>query len=168
MNKTLTIAIVAVIIIGGYFVYGYLYPAGISYAPQTNEPGVYTPPGYTQSSSVSQPATSTPPSASAKTWNIDCKNGAFVPSQVSIKKSDTVTWTNVNCSSVWPASGVHPTHNVYPQHTGACALIGGSDFDACHDLKVGESWSFRFDYVGAWKFHDHLHPQNNGTVNVSQ
>jgi len=163
MNKTLTIVIVvAVVIVGGYLAWGYLYPAGMSYAPQPAEQGAYAP------LPAPKPEASTMPSATPQTFNIDCKDGAFVPNQVSIKKGDTVTWTNVNCNPTWPASGVHPTHNVYPQHTGACAKIGGSDFDACHGLKVGESWSFKFDYVGDWQFHDHLNPKDTGAVNVSQ
>ena len=170
MNKTLTIVIVAVvIIIGGYFAWGYLYPASISYAPSETEQRTYTPPtNYTQNPTATQPATSTSPSASAKTWNIDCQNGTYVPNQVNIKKGDTVTWTNVSCDPTWPASAMHPTHGVYPQNTGMCAQIGGSDFDACFGLKKGEAWSFKFDIVGSWKFHDHLHSSVFGTVNVSQ
>lgn len=170
MSKTLIIIIVTVaIIIGGYFVWGYLYPAGISYAPLSGERGVVTPPsGYTQNPPAPQLGTSALPSVSAKTWQVDCKDDAYVPKIVDIKKGDTVTWTNVNCDTTWPASAMHPTHGVYPQKTGSCAAIGGSDFDSCGGLKTGESWSFRFDFAGSWKYHDHLRPSLNGTVSVSE
>ncbi|HEY4523807.1 MAG TPA: IPT/TIG domain-containing protein [Candidatus Paceibacterota bacterium] len=269
MNKAIIIIVVIglIVVFGGYFAWGYLYPAGISYAPQPTNSGAYTPPtinslqptsglvgttvtingsgfaasnsiylndtfvetqsnsngsipvlikfvipvgfgercfsdgrgcsanvvnsgnytisvrnangtsnsmtftvtgGQTMPQQISQTGTSTSTGASAKIWKVECRDGAFIPNQVSIKKGDTVTWTNVNCDLTWPASALHPTHGVYPQQTGACVVISGSDFDSCRGLKTGESWNFRFNYVGSWKYHDHLRPSVMGTVNVTE
>lgn len=99
------------------------------------------------------PETSAP---SAKKWNVEIKNRRFFPSELKIKKGDTVMWTNSDSSPAWPASAVHPTHQVYP------------GFDALKGLSKGESYSFTFDKVGSWKYHDHLNPSTTGVVVVSE
>ena len=63
---------------------------------------------------------------------------------------------------MWPASAFHPTHKAYPT-TGGCL---GSTFDACKGVLPGESWSFKFDIAGSWKYHDHLKPIVFGTIVV--
>ncbi|MEK7099387.1 MAG: hypothetical protein AAB916_02625 [Patescibacteria group bacterium] len=86
----------------------------------------------------------------------------FAPASVTVKKGTTVTFRNESSQEIWPASAMHPTHTGYPT-TGGCR---GSTFDACHGLKTGESWSFTFDAVGTWKYHDHLHAGQFGSVTV--
>ena len=63
---------------------------------------------------------------------------------------------------MWPASAMHPSHKEYPT-TGGCL---GSAFDACKGVKPGESWPFKFDIAGNWKYHDHLNPKNFGAIIV--
>ncbi len=87
---------------------------------------------------------------------------AFVPSSVSIKKGDTVTYKNESTTKMWPASAKHPTHGEYPTK-GGCL---GSTFDACIGIEPKGSWSFTFDVTGDWKFHDHLNPRAFGSVKV--
>ncbi|OGE80935.1 MAG: hypothetical protein A2826_00210 [Candidatus Doudnabacteria bacterium RIFCSPHIGHO2_01_FULL_43_23] len=90
---------------------------------------------------------------------------AYSPDIVNIKVGDSVLWRNESDSkSTWPASAVHPTHNVYPT-TGGCL---GSTLDACRELGKGETFSFTFEEVGAWKMHDHLNPGVFMTVVVTQ
>lgn len=92
-------------------------------------------------------------------------NGAtFEPSILTIKVGETATFRNDSAGQVWPASAMHPTHKVYPA-TGGCI---NSAFDACKGLMPGESWSFKFDEVGSWKYHDHLNPTRFGTVVVER
>ncbi|MEK9182927.1 MAG: hypothetical protein AAB849_00245 [Patescibacteria group bacterium] len=69
---------------------------------------------------------------------------------------------NQSARSMWPASGFHPTHTVYPT-TGGCL---GSTFDACKGVLPGESWSFQFDIAGSWKYHNHLNPADFGMIVV--
>ncbi len=91
-----------------------------------------------------------------KTWTVEYKDNKFIPSEIKIKKGDMVVWTNFDSSSTWPASAFHPTHQVYP------------GFDALKGLSKGESYSFKFDKVGSWKYHDHLNPSVYGTVVVEE
>ena len=93
-------------------------------------------------------------------------DAGFEPSQVTIKKGETVRWMNNSGSKVWPASAVHPTHSIYPQKSASDCL--GSSFDSCRGLAKGEVWDFTFNNAGTWKFHDHLHASKTGSVTVTE
>lgn len=83
---------------------------------------------------------------------VEITSAGFSPSTLTIKAGDIVRWVNKDTVGHWPASANHPTHNVYPE-PGGCI---GSKFDACKALAPGESWSFTFDKVGDWAYHDHI------------
>ncbi len=89
-------------------------------------------------------------------------DAGYSPATLQIKKGETVTFKNQSGQSMWTASAAHPTHTVYPT-TGGCI---GSTFDACQAVQPGDSWSFRFDVSGAWKYHNHLSPGDAGTIVV--
>lgn len=80
--------------------------------------------------------------------------GQFSPLTVKVKKGGKVTWVNKSQKSVWPASAIHPTHQLYP------------GFDALRGLNTGEQYSFVFEKVGSWQYHDHLNPSSIGRVEV--
>ena len=101
------------------------------------------------------------------TYTIEIISNSYSPSTLEINSGDTVTFVNIDSSSNWPASGAHPTHTIYPESTGKCPVIGGSDFDACRGLSQGESYSFTFNVVGNWKYHNHRSPGTTGTIIVS-
>ncbi len=86
----------------------------------------------------------------------------FSPATVTVSKGKVVTFKNFSDVDMWPASGPHPKHDLYPV-SGGCI---NSIFDACKDVKSGKSWSFQFDLPGTWKYHDHLAPGNTGTIIV--
>lgn len=92
----------------------------------------------------------------ARKWNVEIRSGRFTPSELKIKKGDTIVWTNFDSSPSWPASAIHPTHQVYP------------GFDALRGLKTGESYSFTFDRVGSFRYHDHLNSSMGGVVEVTE
>ncbi|MEK7107874.1 MAG: DoxX family membrane protein [Patescibacteria group bacterium] len=86
----------------------------------------------------------------------------YSPNTLIIKNGETVVFKNQSSRTMWPASAMHPTHREYPT-TGGCL---GSTFDACKGVQPSDSWSFKFDFIGAWKYHDHLNPGNTGTIIV--
>ena len=96
-------------------------------------------------------------------WEVEIFDTEYRPKSLTIRKGETVTWTNKGTRANWPASDNHPTHGVYPSATKGCI---GSAFDACMGLKTGESFTFQFDRTGVWEYHDHLAPGLVGTVNV--
>lgn len=79
----------------------------------------------------------------------------YEPKEVTIQKGDIVRWVNESEDFHWPASDLHPTHGVYP------------DFDPLKPMGPGESWQFKFDQVGVWKYHDHIRANKTGTITVN-
>ena len=93
----------------------------------------------------------------------------FVPKTLEIKKGDKVTWINKLVTKSWPASAFHPTHTNYP---GSSIIKCGTAeekniFDSCRELQKGESYSFVFNEVGSWGYHNHLQPSKDGKIIVS-
>ena len=80
----------------------------------------------------------------------------FVPETIEIAREDTVVWKTTRDQFFWPASDLHPTHLLYPE------------FDPKEPIDKGGTWSFRFDRVGEWKYHDHLSPYFTGIVRVME
>lgn len=95
-------------------------------------------------------------------------DSGFSPASITIKKGETVTFKNKSSRSFWPASAMHPTHTVYPGSD--IKKCGTSDepniFDACHGIEQGAEWSFRFNNVGTWNYHDHLNASKYGSIVV--
>ena len=78
----------------------------------------------------------------------------FLPSKIVIHRGVEVTFIQEGENLHWPASNMHPTHEIL------------SDFDSLRPLKKGESWSFVFLKSGEWKFHDHFFPLHGGVIVV--
>ena len=85
---------------------------------------------------------------------IEITSSGFNTPELTINAGETVTFINKDTEPHWPASAMHPTHLLYPE-TGGCI---GSKFDACQELGQDETFSFAFNEIGAWKYHDHLKP----------
>ena len=157
MNKTIvTIAIIAVVLVGGYFLLKGTYQLVLS-VPLTQ-------PSASESSSQKQPSQQPPASQApvVKENAVTYTNSGYLPSTLTVKKGETVTFKNQSSRAMWTASAVHPTHRGYPT-TGGCL---GSTFDACAGIQPGNSWSFKFDISGTWKYHNHLNPGDTGTIDV--
>ncbi|MDO8435423.1 MAG: hypothetical protein Q7S89_01955, partial [bacterium] len=111
------------------------------------------------------PTPPAPPAAvtpTPKTVTITMNDQGFSPANVTLKKGDTIVYKNAGTQPMWPASAIHPTHGAYPEK-GGCL---GSTFDACRGVKPGESWSFVFNQIGSWGYHDHLAPAFRGKITV--
>ena len=96
-------------------------------------------------------------------------DGVYTPDMVHIRKGERVLWVNEG-SVFWPAANLHPTHKQYP---GSNIMKCGTDersmlFDACEAMGPGAAYSFVFDEVGEWKFHDHINPRATGVVIVEE
>lgn len=91
-------------------------------------------------------------------------DGVFEPLELVIFEGETVTWENKDDISHQPASNDHPTHVLYSTDT--CSTSGGSPFDACAEIASGGDWSFTFDQLGTWGYHDHLYYDVTGTIVV--
>lgn len=85
---------------------------------------------------------------------ISMTDTGFSPETVTVAAGGTVTFVNNGQALHWPASDVHPTHELLP------------DFDAGRGIATGDEYAFTFTQVGKWGFHDHLNPQFTGSVVV--
>lgn len=133
----------------------------INNAPGVNGTNV---PAYipTNNAPTNTPATNTTNAPQASAVTVTYNSSGFSPSTVTIAKGQTVIFQDASSTSMRVASDPHPTHNGYPT-TGGCV---GSTFDSCMNILPGASWSFEFDYVGSWGYHNHLNPNQKGTVVV--
>ncbi|GEM_PF-4082325 len=109
-----------------------------------------------------------PQPSAASTATIVYADSGFSPARLTVKAGTTVTFKNKSSSPSWPASNIHPTHELYDgtslvEH---CRNGTSNTFDACREIAPGSSWSFKFDKVGSWKYHDHLNPGQKGAVVV--
>ncbi len=94
--------------------------------------------------------------ATGETVTILMQQDAYDPSELTIKKGTTVTFINKAPDWRWPASNLHPTHDIYPE------------FDPKEPVAPEKSWTFRFDAAGSWRMHDHLAPYITGTITVKE
>ncbi len=85
---------------------------------------------------------------------VNIGNDNYTPDNFQIKKGSKVTFVNNSDTLRWPASDLHPSHLIYPE------------FDPKQPIAKGGSWTFEFDKVGEWGFHDHLAPYITGTIKV--
>ena len=99
---------------------------------------------------------------------VEITSNGFSPETITIKQGERITWLNKWEESSWPASAVHPSHKSYPNSDIAkCGTDEENEiFDACRGIAQGESYSFVFNEVGSWNYHDHLNPSSRGTVVV--
>jgi len=170
-NKNIIIGvIILLILIGGYFLFFKNTPQPAPPIPQPSNQQPTTQPPVPQPSLPIQPSQQPPTSQGpvVKENVVTYTNTGYSPKTLTIKKGETVTFKNQSSRSMWPASAVHPSHRVYSgtsleQH---CPDVAGTAFDACKGYLPGESWSFKFDKVGTWKYHDHLDPSDTGTITV--
>ena len=135
MNKIFAIIIIAVVIVGGYFLV------------KKDAPKLATPVLETSNNEVASQS-STDQISVTKEKTITYTDAGYSPSPLEINTGDTVIFKNESSQSMWPASAMHPTHKDYPT-TGGCL---GSTFDACKGVQPGESWPFKFDIAGNWKY----------------
>ncbi len=82
------------------------------------------------------------------------RDRGFEPRDLRISKGTTVVFSTDRDHKFWPASNSHPSHAIYPE------------FDPKHLIEPGDTWSFTFDRVGRWGFHDHVRSYFTGTIYV--
>lgn len=97
---------------------------------------------------------------------IEYTDEGFTPRDISVAKGTRVRFVNHANEETWPASGIHPTHTLYPGKESTDCL--GSSFDSCYPLKSGEFFDFTFYYPGEWRYHDHIHAYQTGSIIVAE
>ena len=83
---------------------------------------------------------------------VEFTGDGFQPQRLEIPVGQQVVFVNRSDSKFWPASNIHPTHEIL------------SDLDAGRLLGSGESWAFTFHKPGFWRYHNHVDPQHGGLI----
>lgn len=152
-SKAVIGLVVAVVVIGGG---AYLFMQGSGPSSGVPAPSPLPSPAPTPSAAPSAaptPAASPTPSASSEQV-IEITSQGFSPSAVTVPVNTAVRFVNRDSVPRWPASGVHPTHQVCP------------GFDALEPVQPGASYTFTFRAAKACPMHDHLNPETRGTITV--
>lgn len=82
--------------------------------------------------------------------------GGFAPKTITITVGTAVVFTNASNGGMWVASAVHPTHQLLP------------GFDQKQSVQAGGTYEYTFTQVGSWQYHNHVNPQDTGTVIVTE
>lgn len=85
---------------------------------------------------------------------IEMRPDIFLPAEIRVRRGTRVRFVNHDTVWRWPASDLHPTHDIY------------SAFDPKQAIGPGEEWSFVFERIGRWGMHDHLSPLIVGEIIV--
>ncbi|KKT43481.1 MAG: Plastocyanin [Candidatus Wolfebacteria bacterium GW2011_GWE2_44_13] len=80
----------------------------------------------------------------------------FSPAPLTVKIGETVMFKNESVNPMWVASAPHPAHTDYPE------------FDAMKAIMPGESYSFTFNKIGTWKYHNHMNATQYGSIMVTE
>lgn len=80
---------------------------------------------------------------------VDIRNMMFTPSQITVQKGQSVTWTNNDSM----------THTVVDD----LSNVGGP---ASGDIAPGQSYTFTFNKTGSFQYHCSIHPSMRGTIVV--
>ncbi|MEK7630347.1 MAG: hypothetical protein AAB432_03160 [Patescibacteria group bacterium] len=93
-------------------------------------------------------------------------DSGYSPAALTIKVGEMVTFENKSSRAMWTASAFHPSHAVYggtslSEH---CSNPANNAFDECASAQSGDSWTFKFDKIGSWNYHNHVSPRDFGTI----
>ena len=80
---------------------------------------------------------------------VSIANFAFAPGALTVKKGESVTWTNND----------EATHTI---------VSDDANGPASPELKKGDSWTLPFWQAGTFAYHCSLHPTMKGTIQISE
>ena len=149
--------VVAIVVIGG----GYWWLQGLQ-APAVSDDGT---PAAVDAANV---AATVDVNAAPMTATVTFDGTSYSPASVTIKQGGSVTFTST-AGNMWVASAPHPAHTGYDgtDRSTHCATgyTGAAPFDQC---VAGTSYTFTFNKVGTWKYHNHSNSSAFGSVTVVQ
>lgn len=97
-------------------------------------------------SSSSTPATTPSPTTNQTAGAVTIQNFAFSPASLTIKKGESVTWTN--------------------QDSAPHQIVSDSGTFQGNTISQGQTYFFTFDTAGQFPYHCSIHPSMKGTIVV--
>lgn len=105
---------------------------------------------------TSNPVASPNVESSVEGETVEITPDGFSPETITVSKGTTVTFVNKDADPHRVASDDHPIHDDLP------------GFDSDMPLRTNETYSFTFEKIGTFTYHDHLnHLDYKGTVVVT-
>lgn len=86
----------------------------------------------------------------------------FSPQTLTIKQGQSVRFVNNANGELWIAAIGSGNNQVYPGES-SC---GGSSFDSCQVLHIGDFWQFTFNSPGTWIYQNNVDTTQAGVVIV--
>ena len=170
-SALVTIVLAVLVIFGGWYWYSNYYSAPAA-TPTTDtttntnpNDADYTPTTDTSGGVSADIQAGVTVGTAPMSATITLTASGFSPSSVTIKKGGTVTFKNESTGEMWVGSAQHPTHTAYSGRTLTqhCPDTTGTAFDQC---KSGNTYSFMFEKVGSWSYHNHKNASQFGAVVV--
>src|SRR3989344_9541093 len=87
----------------------------------------------------------------------------FSPNSITIRRGDAVSFVNKSAQQMWVGADPHPVHTSYDGTSRTEHCPSTFSFDQC---AAGTSYEFTFTKKGTWSYHNHLRPQDLGTIIV--
>ncbi|HEX7651364.1 MAG TPA: hypothetical protein VF439_01440 [Candidatus Paceibacterota bacterium] len=165
-NAVIASFVAIIVIIGA----GYLLLKPRPSLPDYAAPaGQTVPPATDQAANASDAASAGVGVSAATPVVVTLTDSGFSPETITIKKGQAVTFVNQSKSGMWVASDPHPTHQGYDGTTRTEHCVpgyeGAAPFDEC---TVANQFTFTFQQVGSWGYHNHVIDEQHGTVIVTQ
>lgn len=142
-KNVLIVIIIILVLVGGLLAWYFLQDDTDIVATNTNAVTNQNVAVDTFDPKVDKPAENT-------VWIID---GSFNPSVVTISVGDSITWVNKDDLIRQVASDPHPSHSALPSLES-------------EELAQDDDYTYTFDKVGEWFYHDHMNPISKGTIIV--
>lgn len=165
MSKTQQVVwvVIIIVVLGGL----YWWWSSSQNQPASSAQSPFIPATSTSAAGAASSTQSGSTSAAPMSATVMFNGSSFSPASVTIAQGGTVTWVST-AGNMWVASDPHPIHNGYDgttmqQHC-APGYTGPAPFDEC--TGSSSNWSFTFDKVGTWGYHDHLEASIMGSVTV--
>lgn len=89
-------------------------------------------------------------------------DGGFEPTTLTVKRGDTVRFTNNSSDDVWIAA-YGTNGQLYPRTKEGC---GSSDLDSCAPIAPMDFWEFTFEREGEWNVANNLDKRMRVMVTV--
>lgn len=101
-----------------------------------------------------------------KNVTVNHSPGGFSPKTLTVRAGTRVTFVHQGTGPMWVASDEHPVHSQYSgtERASHCPDPGGIAFDQCSS---GTTYSFVFNKAGSWGYHNHMSPEDKGTIVVT-
>jgi plastocyanin len=137
----IVLVVVLLVIVGGFYFFGNQNPNTVAPANTQNQNPIKN--SVPTTSKI--PAPKPTPVINTVVRNVTISNFAFVPAVITVRKGETIVWTNKDSTS----------------HT-----VTGGDL-LSNPLGQGETYSFAYDKTGTFAYHCSIHPSMKGTVIVT-